>query len=504
VTVLHHSRELNAVCIIQQAADGQEKPSDRLSVRPPVDGCGSRSSAQYNMGPSESSKLRESLGRRLTKRRATPRRVSMEFPERLRGGDNTHENVTAGATSRAMNQSIFSMIAAAGSTADFQSRFDEPSSESEDEGTEDEGLSQTVPTLTTTQKSTPSDLRPTKSSESKSQRSCSKNRLIKSMHKLKLKPIRERKSISSADDHMSASQILAPRPKAAEPSEPESPEPVSGEAPMLSRILKAEAEMKETAHEVDMADQDATVDTSSKHTAPVSLAQRLMEIFEFEKPEEVISEWPCWLLQSVLVQGFMYVTQKHICFYAYLPKKAVSPSLIMIHTLSDIAKTTVTKSGYLSKRGLHNPRYNRYYVQLKGDVLSYYQDSSKIYYPSGQIDLRRGIEANLASVKDKSKDNCHFVLTTDKREYMFKADSPASAKDWIKLLQKVIFRTHNDGDSIKVSLPIENVMDIEDNQVLDFASTIKIRVIDNDETYAIDEVRLERNITGELKFLTPS
>jgi sterol 3beta-glucosyltransferase len=148
----------------------------------------------------------------------------------------------------------------------------------------------------------------------------------------------------------------------------------------------------------------------------------------------------------------------------------------------------VTKSGYLSKRGLHNPRYNRYYVQLKGDVLSYYEDPSKIYYPSGQIDLRLGIGANLASLKDKSKDNCHFVLTTDKREYMFKADSPSSAKDWIKLLQKVIFRSHNDGDSIKVSLPIENVMDIEDNQVLDFANTVKIRVIDNDETYAIDEV----------------
>jgi len=125
-------------------------------------------------------------------------------------------------------------------------------------------------------------------------------------------------------------------------------------------------------------------------------------------------------------------------------------------------------------------------MQLKGDVLSYYVDPSKIYYPSGQIDLRLGITANLADHKDKN--NSHFSLTTDKREYLFRADNPSSARDWVKMLQKVIFRSHNDGDSVKISLPVENVMDIEDCQVLDFADTVKIRVIDNDETYAIDEV----------------
>lgn len=31
-------------------------------------------------------------------------------------------------------------------------------------------------------------------------------------------------------------------------------------------------------------------------------------------------------------------------------------------------------------------------------------------------------------------------------------------------------------------------MDIEDSQIVDFADTCKIRIIDNDETYAIDEV----------------
>lgn len=65
-----------------------------------------------------------------------------------------------------------------------------------------------------------------------------------------------------------------------------------------------------------------------------------------------------------------------------------------------------------------------------------------------------------------------------------------SAKEWVKSLQRVIFRSHNDGDSVKISLPISNVIDIEDSQMIEFADTCKIRVIDNDETYAIDEVSL--------------
>jgi sterol 3beta-glucosyltransferase len=91
--------------------------------------------------------------------------------------------------------------------------------------------------------------------------------------------------------------------------------------------------------------------------------------------------------------------------------------------------------------------------------------------------------------KDKGKDETVFIVTTDERTYQFKADSAVSAKEWVRSIQKVIFRTHNEGNSVKISLPIQNVLEIEDSTILDFAETFKVRVIDNDETYAIDEVR---------------
>jgi sterol 3beta-glucosyltransferase len=111
-----------------------------------------------------------------------------------------------------------------------------------------------------------------------------------------------------------------------------------------------------------------------------------------------------------------------------------------------------------------------------------------MYFPSGNIDLRYGISASLTETKEKAKDVTGFNVTTDRRIYYFKADSNASAKEWVKTLQKVIFRSHNDGDSVKISLPIQNVIDIEESPVIEFAETFKIRVVDSEETYAIDEV----------------
>lgn len=188
----------------------------------------------------------------------------------------------------------------------------------------------------------------------------------------------------------------------------------------------------------------------------------------------------------------MYITTRHICFYAYLPKRIVStPITILTHKdIADVKQNTVVKSGYLEKRGLHNPKYNRYWFILKGDVLSYYNDPSDKYFPHGNIDLRYGISASLVD-KEKTKgiEALHFEVVTHQRKYEFKADSAPSAKEWVKSLQKIIFRSHNEGDSVKISLPIENVIDVEDSQVVEFAETCKIRVIDNDMTYAIDEVR---------------
>ena len=108
--------------------------------------------------------------------------------------------------------------------------------------------------------------------------------------------------------------------------------------------------------------------------------------------------------------------------------------------------------------------------------------------------MRYGISASVSD-KERGKDATYFTVVTHQRQFNFKADSVASAKDWVKALRKIIFRSHNEGDSIKISLPIHNIIDVEDSQIIEFADTCKIRVIDNDETFAIDEVsNIQHNI----------
>ncbi|KAL8870887.1 MAG: hypothetical protein Q9174_003173, partial [Haloplaca sp. 1 TL-2023] len=407
--------------------------------------------------------------RKLVKKKMPQRHTSINFPDRLEYGSDVQDDVTAadGKPAQFANQSVFSMIAAAGSRTNFHSRFDDESSESD----ADDSIPRARAGFTGSNGASntsilpvgrgPPDVHPVREHESPGSLSKHKHPRIP-LPKLHIKTTKERKYMSQS------SQLPSLRH---DPSVESPPRFTPRDAPVMSQMLAARAELDPT-EEVSEKNELATVPeslASVKDTA--TLAHRLMEIFGFDHPEDVVSEYPCWLMQSVLLQGYMYITQAHICFYAYLPKK------------SHVA----AKSGYLAKRGKSNPKYNRYWCILKGDVLSYFSDPSDLYFPSGNIDLTYGISAYLDTSKDKGKDSTTFSIVTNQRIYHLKADSPSSAKEWVKTLQKVIFRSHNDGDSVKISLPAENVIDIEESPVIDFAKTLKVRVVDSDETYAIDE-----------------
>lgn len=85
------------------------------------------------MAPEQDSGKR--VGRKLIKKRKSQRSSSLQYPERLQVGNDEHEDVTAakGMPAQQMNQSVFSMIATAGSKVDFNARFEDGSSESEEE-----------------------------------------------------------------------------------------------------------------------------------------------------------------------------------------------------------------------------------------------------------------------------------------------------------------------------------------------------------------------------------
>ncbi|TVY57926.1 Sterol 3-beta-glucosyltransferase [Lachnellula cervina] len=384
--------------------------------------------------------LKKRVARKLTKKRREDHQVTMEIPERFRDGDDADEDCTAvHGGNPLMNQSVFGMIAAAGSQVDFNARFDAQSSDEEDESVDPSSQSSELQVDKTRQgKSEKASAKP-----EKHKRKFSENKLLRSLPRIGAKAKSNSKSPRRPSSPVPESHF-EPAAPAIEVSRSRT---LSNHAPVMSRMLEARAELSmRPSFDLPRNTLGASSGEDEGGKGSSSLAKRLMEIFGFETAEDVIEEYPCWLLKS----------------------------------------TEVVKSGYLSKSGRRNPKYNRYWFRLKGDVLSYYSNPSDLYFPAGNIDLRYGISANVVD-KDKGKDATHFTVVTHQRNFNFKADSVPSAKEWVKALQKIIFRSHNDGDSVKISLPIENIIDIEDSQIVDFADTCKIRVIDNDETYAIDE-----------------
>ncbi|KGQ00926.1 hypothetical protein PAAG_12396 [Paracoccidioides lutzii Pb01] len=437
------------------------------------------------MPPYDESRSKGGAGRLNTHSTSSNRLSLSHIPERLRIGDDEQEDMAAPPSDTAgragmlthMHQSVFSMIAAASSKSDFHTRFDEYSDADEDtdQPLKNRFLSNDSVDIRGGDSPSTNQLTQIAHGDKPSPSSKTLNERGRSIHRKRMSESQFLKSLSKLPGKSPTGKETTPEPDVTASNEPSAGEAVqivaSTEAPVQGLMREAQARFGESEsppNQTGISEKDRQRKESSLSSL---LSARLMDIFGFDRPEKVISEYQCWLLQSVLLQGYMYITERHISFYAYLPKKS----------------HTIVKSGYLSKRGRQNPKYSRYWFTLKGDVLSYYLDPSNLYFPSGQVDLRNGISASLTEHKGKDKDVKDFTITTDTRIYRFRADSATNAREWVKTLQKVIFRSHNEGDSVKISLPIENVIDIEENPVIDFADTFKIRVFESGESCAVDE-----------------
>lgn len=398
----------------------------------------------------------------------------MDLPERFReeeeedaydgvGGVDEENGMVA-------QQSVYGLLAATQSKANF--KFEQDSG-SESEGPEEAGAEPVQDksvggkNISKEQSSKgsrapqPPQIRP----EPQHRKGLSDNHLARSF----LMPVRTHASLK-AQDPMTQSQILPSRREMDLELHYSSPD---RDAPILNQKLQAMARAERNSSSTSLSDgrvgQAKESGVNQQIKAPKSLSRVVADIFHFEEPEEVMAEYPCWYLQNVLLRGLMYVTQKHVCFYAYLQKKT----------------NVITKTGQLGKLGKHSFGYSRYWFVLKGDVFSYYSSSADPYFPLGKVDLRYAISADVS--QEKGKVNTDFTITTHDRTYLYRAETADSARDWVRELQKVIFRSHNDGDSVKISLPIENIVDVEKAEVVDFADTVMLRFVDSEGTFAVDE-----------------
>ncbi|KAI8391677.1 uncharacterized protein BYT42DRAFT_610878 [Radiomyces spectabilis] len=202
--------------------------------------------------------------------------------------------------------------------------------------------------------------------------------------------------------------------------------------------------------------QAMTTDDMQRH----SISKKVRSIFELSEAENLVGEFPCYLVRLVTLPGWMYLTEYRICFYASLPNQQKAPR----------------KSGYLSKKNYRaSPRTFRYYFDLQNHVLSWYESAENRYHPIGSVNLK-----HVTQIRKSRTRSFGFKLITLDHRYSLTADSEVSQKEWMDELQRAVFMAKNAGNTVRIMLPFDKIINVEKPAVFDFAEYIKITIMDPD------------------------
>ena len=218
-----------------------------------------------------------------------PRRLSLDIPERFKDGDDADEDVTAPKKNNtiSMNQSIFSMIARAGqqSQADLVTTQEVDSGDSDGEGKRRQPYHSLDGAARLSRLSSANDFqRRTEESEDDKTGQRKHHRRVLSEHKLlrslpRLKPRKDVRSEAQVTDQMSSSQLLPLRPSQLESSSIRPSERFSKIKPTASadediHVGKQKTSRRRSRQEI--------IAGTTKSTTPVTLAQRIQQVFEFK------------------------------------------------------------------------------------------------------------------------------------------------------------------------------------------------------------------------------
>lgn len=225
-----------------------------------------------------------------------------------------------------------------------------------------------------------------------------------------------------------------------------------------------------------MAEEDPDANEKDKDfltNKAVAISNKLKEVFQIDDSEIFIDDYACWLMGDVLLQGHLYITDKNILFFAFLPK---------------LSKGVVSKTGSLSIKSFSTLRMTRKWMVLRGNTFSVYSSPKDLYFPELVIDLRTALRAETYGSKTSNALNPVWIkIITENRTHWFQADNYEMAKSWVTSLKKHIFASANKGDQVAIKIPLPNIIDLELTSVIGVTKNLRIKVIENAESFAIDD-----------------
>ncbi|GAV50510.1 hypothetical protein ZYGR_0W00360 [Zygosaccharomyces rouxii] len=194
-----------------------------------------------------------------------------------------------------------------------------------------------------------------------------------------------------------------------------------------------------------------------------TMIQKQVDHFKLSEDEKFVGDFPAFLLKDVLIQGQIYLTSMHLLFFAYLP------------TNSDEVQLSGNLNVHSRIRGS-----TRYWAVLRNQSLSLYSSPTETYFPELEIDLKTTASITAIQSKTTGKPTNSFKIETKKRNFTFSADSEFAAKSWTNSLRKQHFAAQNaNQNSVSLKIPLVNTMEVIDEPVLEYASTVRVKAVES-------------------------
>lgn len=276
-------------------------------------------------------------------------------------------------------------------------------------------------------------------------------------------------------------------------SEPEGTETISLQTPPTG--LKSEdsstssfpsLRRRSTLFELSVIERLSSRTSGAKKTntlRALAISKKLKDTFALDDNENFLGDYPCWLLRDVLLQGHLYLTTRHLLFFAFLPRR----------------QGKISMSGTIGVVSSTSRRVSRRWAVLRDRTLSLYSSPTDMYFPSLTIDLQYALRADLVHSKSlkghflRAKlptSSAKFKLLTEYGSYTFQVDSVHTASYWVSSLKKHIFAARNKGNHVIIKMPLPNILDMELTPVVEFSHTLRLRVMESPDSFAVDDYYL--------------
>ncbi|KAI5969307.1 ATG26 [Candida margitis] len=283
------------------------------------------------------------------------------------------------------------------------------------------------------------------------------------------------------------------------------------------------------------------------------IAERLTKTFDLKPDDIFCGNFNSWLVKDVILQGHIYLTEKTLLYFAFLPKRFNTEDPKDQENFDDSANnihkgTLGMKTAKYGDSKFSSVLTHRYWAILRTDTLTIYSSFTDLYFPLKVIDLRTCLYAEILT-KEKGKeatsptskstqtgsamrsgytsgystppsisetpsdlesmlsqegfgateDNVEarsssvwIGLVSKKKTYRFQCDNLHSARQWCNNLTKQIFQLHNatTNGEVLVKIPIANITDF------------RRRTIFEEEEGGIDDAENDIPLSLSIKYVT--